>query len=135
MGMALAFDYAYRINPQVSVGAFVSGWMGALEGDLGNEDWMVSVFGCAFQYRPTGEGLYFKAGFGACSVIASIDDPESEEALEDYSDYGFGAVGGVGYDVRISNNYAAGPRLEVQAVDVGGGVKSVTSSLLFTFTF
>ena len=109
--------------------------MGALDGDLGNEDWMVSVFGGAFQYRPAGKGLYFKAGFGAASVIASIDDPGSDESLEDYSDYGFGAVGAVGYDVKISNNYAAGPRFEVQAMDVGGGVKAISSSLLFTFTF
>jgi hypothetical protein len=135
MGVSLVFDYYYRINPQVSVGAYVSVWMGALEGDLGNEDWIVMNFGGQFQWRPTGEGFYLKGGFGACNVTASIDDPTSEESLEDYSDYGFGAVGALGYDIRITPNYAAGPRLEVQALDVGSGVTALSSSLLFTFTF
>jgi hypothetical protein len=135
IGLAMAFEYAYRLNPQLSIGAYLSGWMGALDGELGNEDWIVTSFGGAFQYRPTGDGFYLKGGFGACGVTASIDDPESEDPLEDYSDYGFGVVGAIGYDIYITPNYAAGPRLEVQAVDVGGGVTAISSSLLFTFTF
>jgi hypothetical protein len=135
MGMAFVLEYAYRINPDVSVGAFVTGWMGALDGELGNEDWSPSVLGGAFQYRPGGKGFYLKGGFGACYVMASVDDPKSEEPLEDYSDYGFGVVAALGYDVNITPNYAAGPRLEFQAMDVGEGVTAVSSSLLFMFTF
>ena len=135
MGMAFAFDYAYRLNPNVAIGGFATAWMGALDGDLGNEDWIVSTFGGSFWFRPAGEGFYLKGGFGACTVLATIDDPKSEEPLEDYSDYGFGAVGAVGYDITISPNFAAGPRLEFQAMDVGGGVTAVSSTLLFTFTF
>jgi hypothetical protein len=45
------------------------------------------------------------------------------------------SIGALGYDVTITPNYAAGPRLELQAMDVGGGVTAVSSSLLFTFTF
>lgn len=135
MGMAFLIEYAYRLNPDVSIGAFLTGWMGALDGELGNEDWSPAVLGGAFQYRPGGGGFYLKGGFGASYVVASIDDPESEEPLEDYSDYGFGVVGALGYDVAITPNYAAGPRLEVQAMDVGGGVTAISSSLLFTFTF
>jgi hypothetical protein len=135
VGMAFAIEYAYRIDPTISVGGFVSGWVGTLDGDLGNEEWTPTVLGGAFQYRPGGNGFYLKGGFGAAFVMASIDDPQSEDPLEDYSDYGFGAVAALGYDIEITPNYAAGPRLEFQAMDVGGGVTAVSSALLFTFTF
>lgn len=135
MGMAFAFEYAYRIDPQVSVEGFVTTWMGTLNGDLGNEDWIVSVIGGGFRWRPTGEGFYLRGGFGASIVSANLVDPESDEYESEYVDYGLGLVATVGYDVRIARTFAAGPRLEVMAVDVGEGVTSMVSSLMFTFTF
>lgn len=135
IGMALLFEYAYRVNPEVSVGGFISGWMGALDGDLGNEEWTPTVIGGAFQYRPGGKGFYLKGGFGGSFVMAAIDDPDSDDPLEDYTDYGFGVVGGMGYDIDIGRTFAAGPRLEVMAMDVGDGVTALVGSLLFTFTF
>ena len=135
VGMSFLFEYSYRMSREVSVGGLVSGWMGALDGELGNEEWTPTLLGGAFRFTPGGKGFYLEGGFGASFVMAQIDDPESEEPLEDYSDYGFGVIGGIGYDMEIGTNFAAGPRLEFMAMDVGEGVTALTSSLLFTFTF
>ncbi len=135
MGMAFAFEYAYRTDKRFSVEGFATMWMGTLNGDLGNEDWIVSVIGGGFRWRPTGEGFYFRGGFGASVVSASLVDPQSDEYESEYTDVGLGVVGTLGYDVRIARTFAAGPRIEAIAVDVGEGVTATAVNLLFTFTF
>ena len=42
--------------------------------------------------------LEAQQALGAAFVLASIDDPESDEAASDYTDLGFGGVGSIGYD-------------------------------------
>ena len=135
MGMAAAIEYAYRIDRQLSVDGFATMWMGTLDGDLGNEDWVVSVIGGGFRWRPTGEGFYLRGGFGASIVTSSLVDPQSDEYESEYMDLGFGAAASLGYDVRIARTFAAGPRLETLFVDVGDGVTALATSLMFTFTF
>lgn len=135
MGMAFAFEYAYRIDTQISVDGFLTTWMGTLSGDLGNEDWNVAVIGGGFRWRPTGGGFYLRGGLGASFVSANLVDPQSDDYEPDYMDVGLGVVGSLGYDVRVARTFAAGPRVEVIALDVGDGVTAMVTSLFFTFTF
>jgi len=139
VGMGVGMEYAYRMTTQTSIEGFLSIWSGTLNGETEdaswNETWTASVLGGAMRYRPTGEGFYLRAGFGAAFVLASLDDPESEESAADHTDLGFGGVGSIGYDFAIAGDFTAGPRLEAFALDVGGGVTATALNAMFTFTW
>ena len=139
VGMGFGFEYAYRMTPETSVEGFLSTWSGTLSGAEGgsrwNETWSASVLGGAMRYRPMGREFYLRAGFGAAFVLATLDDPESEDSAADYTDLGFGGVGSVGYDFAITGDLTAGPRLEAIALDVGGGVTAITVTAMFSFSW
>jgi hypothetical protein len=137
--MGFGLEYGYRMTPQTSLEGFLATWSGTLSGEEGgsswNETWTASVLGGAMRYRPTGDGFYLRAGFGAAFVLASLDDPESDDSASDYTDLGFGGVASVGYDFAIAGDFAAGPRLEAFALDVGGGVTATAINAMFAFTW
>lgn len=134
-GMAFAIEYAYRSNRRLSLEAFLTNWRGTLAGELGNETWAISVIGGGIRWRPTGGGFYVRGGFGASAVMASLEDAGGDVERSDYTDYGIGAVGSLGYDFAVAGDFCAGPRLEVITLDVGDGVTASTLNALFAFTW
>jgi hypothetical protein len=137
-GMSLGLDYGYRLDEKLSLEAFVSTWNGTVNGDLGHEAWSVNLLGGAVRWRPTGQGLYFRGGFGAGMITGSLSgDRHHEDVFDDeYNEYGIGIEAAAGYDFFLTpNDFASGPRLEVIAIDVGEGVTATATNLLFCFTW
>jgi opacity protein-like surface antigen len=135
VGMSFGIDYGYRTTEELSLEAFLSTWTGTLSGELGNETWTVSVIGGGLRWRPMGRGFYVRGGFGASVVVATLDDEQGHDEKSEFTDYGFGVEGAMGYDFAVTGDFTAGPRLEVIALDVGDGVTSVATNMLFCFTW
>ncbi|GJM44859.1 MAG: hypothetical protein DHS20C21_17010 [Gemmatimonadota bacterium] len=134
VGFAVSADYSYRKDEKVAVDAFLNGWVGALDGDMGNEDWSFGIIGGGFRWYPMGNDLFLRGGFGGGGVNAMLPDAP-EGTTSEFSDFGFGVLATVGYDMSVAADFTAGPRVELVALDVGDGVNAVSVNALFAFAW
>lgn len=130
VGMAFGFEAAYLAKRNVFVEFVATGWTGTIEGALGGEDWSFGLFAGGFRWYPTGEGFYARGGFGGGVVTATLTDPDDGTEI-DFDDYGLGLIGGVGYDVAITERFSVGPRADVIFVDVGDNVRALGVNMNF----
>jgi hypothetical protein len=133
VGASLAFDFSYRLQPGTHVELYLNGWLGTLSGELGNEEWYYSTFGGAVRWYPSGQNLYLRGGFGFGGISATLQDSQDTDGGTEFSDYGLGLLGSVGFDIRVTEGFVTGPRVDVVFLDVGEGVKALGVNVLFAF--
>jgi len=130
-GMAMGIDLEYLAGRNVYLEFMMSLWLGTIEGDLGGEEWDIGVIAGGVRWYPTGDGFYVRGGFGPGIITATLQNPPRGVQSE-FNDYGLGLLGGIGYDITISEKVMTGPALDVAFVDVGDDVRALGIHLLVT---
>lgn len=87
------------IRQNILLGVETNGWT---KSELGNRLTMGNISGAVYWYPMVSNGLFVKAGAGLSVLDASSTVGAGSES-------GFGVLGGVGYDVRVSRNLSITP--------------------------
>jgi hypothetical protein len=114
-GGAGDFRVAYAIQPECALGVEASGWTKEVDGGT----WTFSVFAAAVTYYPGAKGFFVRGGVGAGNIEF---ETRSEGVTITASDGGFGALGAIGYEWRLTKKFALGPQAEFAYMSVGDGV-------------
>ena len=119
------FRLGYAITPEVTIGLESSAWI--WQEEQSGIDLMVSFSVATFgaTYWPGNKGVYLKGGvgFGTVSFEESVETSLGTLKLEN-DDSGFGLLGAVGYEWRLTKKFALGPEVDFAYLNVGGDVGS-----------
>jgi Autotransporter beta-domain. len=103
------------VNPHLRLGGELSSWINSYYGTSGNVTETVGgVFGIAQFYPARRAGFYLKGGMG---LGRSAVDYSGGPTI---SDYGWAAVLGAGYDIRVGRHLAITPTVDFQHHDYSG---------------
>jgi outer membrane autotransporter protein len=82
-------------------------------------------------YLDVDQGLYIKGGVGAASFSASVTEGNTTTTT---TDPGFGAGGGVGWDLRLGSNFYLTPALDLLYQRVSVGDNEATNNVMVLLT-
>jgi len=83
----------------------------------------MSLVGAALTWYAPGTGFYARAGAGASSLDASSSqDVGSATLTTSASQSGWGALAGIGYELRMTRRFAIGPAVDFAYGDVGDDI-------------
>lgn len=119
------------VSPNVLLGADAMGWGRDLDGSTvtrGN-----TTFTVMFYPDPLG-GFFLKGGVGGSWISVSS---QILGATVTATENGFGATTGLGFDIRLSDNWSITPAADFlfQAFDAGNNLSSTNSLFLLTVGF
>jgi hypothetical protein len=113
------FKLGGTINPRFLLGVETNGWYKSETGvtlTYGN----LSAVG--YFYPSELSGFYFKAGAGFANLRVEVDDFGND------SESGPGGVAGLGYDVRVGNNFSLTPYLNFMMGSFNGSTANVVQA-------
>jgi len=97
------------VNPHLRLGGELSSWINSYYGTSGNVTETVGgVFGIAQFYPARRAGFYLKGGMGLGRIAVDYAGGPT------ISDYGWAAVLGAGFDIRVGRHRAITPTVVVQ---------------------
>ncbi|NIO00859.1 MAG: autotransporter domain-containing protein [Candidatus Latescibacteria bacterium] len=137
------FRIGYAVAPNLTIGLESSAWLKREEyGVVGlgsaTATWVFSVATFGATFFPGNNGPYIKAGvgFGTASVETEATIFGLGTGSLKIDDSGFGILGAVGYEARLTPKFALGPEIEFAYMNVGGDLQSanyVSGSLMFSW--
>ncbi len=116
------FRIGYAVAPEVTIGLESSSWMKRESVETIDLTLLynVSTFGATYYPRNTGVFLKGGIGFASASFESVISIPNIGTAKGEIDDSGFGLIGAVGYEWRLTPKFALGPEVEFVYLNVGG---------------
>jgi hypothetical protein len=120
------FRIGYAVAPNWTVGLESSGWLKREDAGIVGELTLlynVSTFGVT--YFPGNRGAFLKGGIGFATAsfedIGYVQGPGSGKFEIGQSGYGF--LGAIGYEWRLTEKFAIGPEVEIVYLSVGDPFK------------
>jgi hypothetical protein len=116
------FRIGYAVAPNWTVGLESSSWLKREDaGGMGELTLIYNVSAFGATYFPGNHGAFVKGGIGFAT--ASFEDigylPGLGDSKFEIDQSGFGLLGAVGYEWRLTEKFAIGPEIEIVYLSVG----------------
>ena len=99
------FTGGFAVNPRLFAGLEINGWLGNEEAGTGEVDFLFAQYLATGHLFPLqGRGLFLKGGLGLSTLEVTTGNRGGSNTRT-----GFGALVGVGYDIRVGENVAISP--------------------------
>lgn len=128
-GGAADFRLGGAIKEDLLLGAESSGWAKDKDGTTVT----LSAIALAATYYPGNQGFFLRGGMGLAT--SSVEIELTNGFTQSKNETGFGLLGAMGYEWRLTKKFALGPQVEFVYLNIGGDLVDTANFFDVTLGF